>query len=167
MAELRDEHGTPIAILLYDAAQAVQRAVEVALQREGATEEVGPASARLLMLVAIQPGITPGEIAVQLLQETHSISGLLNRLEEKEYVERTRDRKDRRVVHVTISKKGAKAAIAAERIWGQLSLLVHRHFAATGLDPLLGLTRIREGALAEAIRTVGGSQRKLAGRRTS
>ena len=155
-----------MAILLCNAATGVERLVELALQREEATQDVGPACARLLMLAAVQPGVTPSEIATQLLQETHSISGLLNRLEEKGYLARTRDRKDRRVVHVMVSKKGAYAATEAERIFRAASILVLRQLEA-GRDPLLGLALVREGALDEAIRMLAGSRAKVAGRRTS
>jgi DNA-binding MarR family transcriptional regulator len=49
-------------------------------------------------------------LAALLLQETHSVSGLLNRLEDRELITRTRDRQDRRVVWVGLTPQGRKVA---------------------------------------------------------
>ncbi|HEX5139767.1 MAG TPA: MarR family transcriptional regulator, partial [Dehalococcoidia bacterium] len=48
--------------------------------------------------------------AALLLQETHSVSGLLNRLEDRDLITRTRDRQDRRVVWVGLTDQGKKVA---------------------------------------------------------
>lgn len=72
--------------------------------------------ARVLATVQAKPGITPSEIATVLHQETHSVSGLLNRLEDNEpaYILRTRDRQDRRVVHVALTAAGRGVIPAIE-----------------------------------------------------
>ena len=59
------------------------------------------AQQRILALVYFaKENLTPSMLAALLLQETHSVSGLLNRLEDRDLITRTRDRQDRRVVWV-------------------------------------------------------------------
>jgi DNA-binding MarR family transcriptional regulator len=70
---------------------------------------IGTTSARLLAIVSHNEGITPSAIALVLLQETHSVSGLLNRLEDAPpLLTRTRDKADRRVVHVHLTADGKR-----------------------------------------------------------
>jgi DNA-binding MarR family transcriptional regulator len=60
--------------------------------------------------------LTPSMLAALLLQETHSVSGLLNRLEDRDLITRTRDRQDRRVVWVGLTPDGRKVAEEAINI---------------------------------------------------
>jgi DNA-binding MarR family transcriptional regulator len=75
-------------------------------------------------LVSRVPGkesLTPSMLAALLLQETHSVSGLLNRLEDRDLITRTRDRQDRRVVWVGLTPEGRKVAEEAIDIWMQMN----------------------------------------------
>jgi len=84
--------------------------------QRGLEKRLGPlklsvAQQRILALVyfAKEP-LTPSMLAALLLQETHSVSGLLNRLEDRDLITRSRDRADRRVVWVGLTEAGRKVA---------------------------------------------------------
>ena len=49
-----------------------------------------------------------GEIGVKMMVTVSNLTGIVDRLEEKKLVARQRDATDRRVVHVTLTDKGAK-----------------------------------------------------------
>jgi len=49
-----------------------------------------------------------GEIGAKMLVTVSNLTGIVDRLEDKKFVARKRDEKDRRVVHVMLTEKGAK-----------------------------------------------------------
>ena len=49
-----------------------------------------------------------GEIGAKMLVTVSNLTGIVDRLEGKKFVARKRDEKDRRVVHVVLTDKGAK-----------------------------------------------------------
>ncbi len=92
---------------LVDAANVAQRALE---KRLGPLK-LSVAQQRILALVYFaSESLTPSMLASLLLQETHSVSGLLNRLEDRNLITRTRDKQDRRVVWVGLTNQGRKVA---------------------------------------------------------
>ncbi len=92
---------------LIDAANVAQRGLEKRL----AHLKLSVAQQRILALVYYaKEKITPSMLAALLLQETHSVSGLLNRLEDRDLITRSRDRQDRRVVWVGLTPEGQKVA---------------------------------------------------------
>lgn len=50
--------------------------------------------------------VTPSDIARELMLTLGTVTTSLNKLETKGYVTRTRSRRDRRVVYLTLTKKG-------------------------------------------------------------
>lgn len=66
--------------------------------------------------------LTPSWIAGLLVQQTHSVSGLLNRLEDREppLVTRERDRYDRRVVWVELTPAGREILHLAEASYREI-----------------------------------------------
>ncbi|MGT2803230.1 DNA-binding transcriptional regulator, MarR family [Streptococcus henryi] len=50
--------------------------------------------------------VTPSDIARELMLTLGTVTTSLNKLEAKGYIERTRSKHDRRVVHLTLTKKG-------------------------------------------------------------
>lgn len=103
---------TPLMTLV-DAANVAQRGLEKRL----AHLQLSVAQERILALVYFaKESLTPSMLAALLLQETHSVSGLLNRLEDRDLITRTRDRQDRRVVWVGLTPKGKKVAEEAIQI---------------------------------------------------
>jgi len=98
---------------LIDAANIAQRGLEKRLSHLN----LSVAQERILALVYFaKENLTPSMLAALLLQETHSVSGLLNRLEDRDLITRTRDRQDRRVVWVGLTADGRKVAEEAINI---------------------------------------------------
>jgi DNA-binding MarR family transcriptional regulator len=92
---------------LVDAGNVAQRGLEKRLGQL----KLSVAQQRILALVYFaKESLTPSMLAALLLQETHSVSGLLNRLEDRDLITRTRDRQDRRVVWVGLTAAGRKVA---------------------------------------------------------
>src|SRR6188768_4314023 len=92
---------------LVDAGNVAQRGLEKRLSHL----KLSVAQQRILALVYFaKENLTPSMLAALLLQETHSISGLLNRLEDRDLITRTRDKQDRRVVWVGLTDEGRKVA---------------------------------------------------------
>ncbi|MDY3824108.1 MULTISPECIES: fatty acid biosynthesis transcriptional regulator FabT [Streptococcus] len=50
--------------------------------------------------------VTPSDIARELMLTLGTVTTSLNKLEKKGYIERTRSKVDRRVVYITLTKKG-------------------------------------------------------------
>jgi DNA-binding MarR family transcriptional regulator len=106
---------TLVLMLLIDASNVAQRALE---KRLNPLDLSVPQQRILTYVYFAEESLTPGLLAGLLLQEPHSISGLLNRLEDRGLVARTRDRRDRRVVWVGLTPEGrqvAEDAIEIER----------------------------------------------------
>jgi DNA-binding MarR family transcriptional regulator len=123
---------------LVDAANVAQRGLEKRLSHL----QLSVAQERILALVYFaRDPLTPSMLAALLLQETHSVSGLLNRLEDRDLITRTRDRQDRRVVWVGLTAKGKK--VAEEAI--QISLDMAREYKSllqgAGADKTVDLVR--------------------------
>jgi len=92
---------------LIDAGNVAQRGLEKRLTHL----RLSVAQQRILALVYLaKDTLTPSMLAALLLQETHSVSGLLNRLEDRDLVTRSRDKQDRRVVWVGLTPAGRKVA---------------------------------------------------------
>ena len=92
---------------MIDAGNVAQRGLEKRLGHLG----LSVAQQRILALVYFaKESLTPSMLAALVLQETHSVSGLLNRLEDRDLITRTRDRQDRRVVWVGLTPAGRKIA---------------------------------------------------------
>jgi DNA-binding MarR family transcriptional regulator len=99
--------GENLVELVVDAGLAVQRAIEKSLL----SLELGFAQQRLLAFLLHAEGpLTPTNLSLLLLQETHSTSGLLNRLDDRGLVIRSHDRQDRRVVSVKLTPAGRALA---------------------------------------------------------
>ena len=112
-------------MVLVDAANIVQRGLEKRLSHL----KLSVPQQRILTLAYFaKEMLTPSMLAALLLQETHSVSGLLNRLEDRDLITRTRDRKDRRVVWVGLTPVGREVAEEATKIVQAL---------ASELDPVL------------------------------
>jgi DNA-binding MarR family transcriptional regulator len=119
---------------LVDAANVAQRGLEKRLSHL----QLSVAQERILALVyfAREP-LTPSMLAALLLQETHSVSGLLNRLEDRDLITRTRDRQDRRVVWVGLTAKGKKVAEEAIQISLDMSREYKSLLLGAGSDKLV------------------------------
>ena len=63
----------------------------------------------LEILKSAQTPVTPSEISRRLYRETHSVSGLLNRMEKEGLIRRVKDLKKKNWVRVEITEKGEDA----------------------------------------------------------
>jgi DNA-binding MarR family transcriptional regulator len=134
---------------LIDAGNVAQRGLEKRLSHL----KLSVAQQRILALVFFaKESLTPSMLAALLLQETHSVSGLLNRLEDRDLITRTRDRQDRRVVWVGLTDAGKKVAEEAISIVMAMS---------KELDPVLRGPRANE--MVEVVRQVRDLGFKIAG----
>ncbi len=62
----------------------------------------------VLATIGYAGGLPFGEIGAKMMVTVSNLTGIVDRLEEKKLVTRERDEKDRRVVHVVLTEKGAK-----------------------------------------------------------
>jgi DNA-binding MarR family transcriptional regulator len=134
---------------LIDAGNVAQRGLEKRLSHL----KLSVAQQRILALVYFaKESLTPSMLAALLLQETHSVSGLLNRLEDRDLITRTRDRQDRRVVWVGLTDAGKKVAEEAINIVLSMS---------KELDPVLRGPKANE--MVDVVRQVRDLGFKIAG----
>ncbi len=155
---------TPLMTLV-DSANVAQRGLE---KRLGSLK-LSVAQQRILALVyfAAEP-LTPSMLASLLLQETHSVSGLLNRLEDRDHITRTRDRQDRRVVWVGLTPEGRKVAEQAVNILVEMAREYRSMFTGANADATVDFLRrvrdlgfriagVREDVRNDALRRVWGA----------
>lgn len=89
-------------VLLHQTRDAVHKAAEKELRRFG----LSPMEASLLFAVhAIGERATPAEISRWLFRESHSVSGLLDRMEKKGLVKRSKDLERRNLVRISLTDK--------------------------------------------------------------
>jgi DNA-binding MarR family transcriptional regulator len=69
---------------------------------------VTPPQFYVLATIGYAGGLPFGEIGAKMMVTVSNLTGIVDRLEEKKLVARKRDEKDRRVVHVILTEKGAK-----------------------------------------------------------
>ncbi len=70
--------------------------------------ELTPPQFYVLATIGYAGGLPFGQIGAKMLVTVSNLTGIVDRLEDKKLVMRQRDDKDRRVVHVVLTDKGAK-----------------------------------------------------------
>jgi len=70
--------------------------------------DLTPPQFYVLATIGYAGGLPFGEIGAKMMVTVSNLTGIVDRLEEKKLVTRKRDDKDRRVVHVVLTEKGAK-----------------------------------------------------------
>lgn len=78
--------------------------LEADLDKQGLT----PPQFYVLATIGYAGGLPFGEIGAKMMVTVSNLTGIVDRLEEKKIVLRKRDERDRRVVHVVLTEKGAK-----------------------------------------------------------
>ena len=112
---------------LFAAQTSLLKTLERALLPLGIT---APQAMTLAFIAESRQPVTPTRIADALAQETQSITGLVDRLEARGWVQRSRDLGDRRAIRVTLTPAGetklaetaAPMATALEQSIGTLSV---------------------------------------------
>ena len=69
--------------------------------------DISPAQIHALMWLGLDGALPMGELARRLSSTEKTVTGLVDRLERQELAKRTRDARDRRVVHVALTRRGA------------------------------------------------------------
>jgi DNA-binding MarR family transcriptional regulator len=93
-------------VLLSRAFRALERAREVELEKFG----LSPIEAAVLhALETADDPVTPAKLSRWLYREPHTMSGLLNRMEDKGLVKKSKDLEKKNLVRVTLTKKGEQA----------------------------------------------------------
>lgn len=87
-------------VLLRQAADAIYKARSKELSPLGLSPM---ASAILFIILAIGERATPAEISRWMFREAHSVSGLLDRMEEKGLVRRTKDLEKKNLVRISLT----------------------------------------------------------------
>ena len=90
-------------VLLSQAEHAVSKAVEKELSHYNITTVQ---AAVLFIIQAIGNEATPAEISRWLFRESHSVSGLLSRMEKEGLVRKVKDLDRKNMVRVTLTEKG-------------------------------------------------------------
>ena len=103
---LSDDRDFEVWTLLSQASDAIFKAREKELNGNGFTAMEATA---LFIIQAIGDRATPAEISRWILREPHSVSGLLDRMERRGLIERTKDLEWKNMVRVTVTEKGKKA----------------------------------------------------------
>lgn len=80
------------------------------------------------------------EIADRLIQVVPAITGLIDRLEDQQLVERERCGQDRRVIYVKVTHKGLKLLTQIDKPLNQLEQQLLGHLSRTELQELIRLT---------------------------
>lgn len=90
-------------VRLFKAYTVLERAREMELSRVGLTL---PQAAVLYFLGTARETLTPAKLARLTYKEPHTISGLLNRMEDQGLIKKTKDLKRKNLVRVSLTKKG-------------------------------------------------------------
>ena len=102
-------------VRLFRAYTVLERAREMELFRVGVTL---PQAAVLYFLGTARETLTPTKLARLNYKEPHTISGLLNRMEEQGLIKKTKDLKRKNLVRVSLTKKGEELSrrLLSERV---------------------------------------------------
>jgi DNA-binding MarR family transcriptional regulator len=93
--------------------------------------ELTPAQVHSLMWLGVDGALTMGELARRLASTEKTITGVVDRMEREGLAKRDRDDKDRRVVHVALTKKGTQMHQKM-----QLEMRAKLDFLMSLLDPV-------------------------------
>jgi DNA-binding MarR family transcriptional regulator len=110
-----------LLLLLSRAGDALDSCLDLVVRRYGISNE----QARLLSCIKSRGPMRPVDIAALLERAPNSMSMLVDRMVKAGLVRRTRDRKDRRAVFVSLTNKGNEAVEPAiPAIWGFMNRLL-------------------------------------------
>ncbi len=93
-------------VLLQQAHNAIARARQNELRQVGITR---PQASVLFVLQALKVQPTPAEISRWLFREPHTVSGLLDRMEQKGLIVKVKDLERKNLIRVVLTEEGKKA----------------------------------------------------------
>jgi MarR family transcriptional regulator for hemolysin len=156
-ADVNSHRGLPEWLLLHQAYSATFKALELHLLSHGFTM---PRLYLMGVLASAEGPRTLSELAESMVREPHTLVRIVDELERRGWVKRSRDHEDRRRKPIEITKKGLVAfrkafavSVAAGR--EMISVLSDRELSELGRH--LGL--LRDGALVEIERLTSRSRK--------
>ncbi len=139
-----------VAVIIDNIRRFFQVVNEHSKRAERETGLTGPQLWAIKVIAEASP-IKPSELARRMYLHPATVVGLIDRLEKKGLVSRTRSREDRRVVEITLTEQGRELlALAPE---------VPQGFLVRGLENLPGkkLSRVAEG-VEELVKILGAEE---------
>ncbi len=109
---------SPYSQCLYFTSNAIARALTKMAEEEFATTGLSPSHAFILMTVNQNPGITAGGIARTMELTPSTVTRLIEKLEQREYLERRSEGKFRRVYP---TEKGGRQQHLLASSWNRLN----------------------------------------------
>ncbi|MFC2039222.1 MarR family winged helix-turn-helix transcriptional regulator [Chloroflexota bacterium] len=139
-------------VLLHQTKDAIYKAREKELRQFG----LSPVTAAALLVVeSIDGPATPNEIARWLSRKSHTVFGLVSRMEKEGLVTRTKDLEKKNLVRVALTEKGRQALrLSMER------LVIHHIFSSLSEGQRQQLTPCLSVLLDKALDQLG-MERKL------
>lgn len=123
----------------------ITRSVECYSKRLSSHYKITGPQLVCLLTIAEKAPITASKIAKEIHLSPSTVVGVLDRLEDKDLIERRRDQEDRRRVYISLTTKGKKAAHQAPApLQSKLA------------DSLLALSELEQSAIALALERVVG-----------
>ncbi len=133
----RESEAELLANLAADFERLANKNLQTALAADSLQiRRLGASAYRCLNIIEANPGVQPSSLAAWMHMETHSVSGLLNRMEDAELIERRRGKVDRRVVMVYITPAGRMVGAKARAVFGEVNAVVTESFGREGLAVL-------------------------------
>ncbi|MFN8557201.1 MAG: MarR family transcriptional regulator [Dehalococcoidia bacterium] len=99
---------TPLAVHAWRQLYLTYSVIFKAIERSiAATDVTLPQALALSTIRNGEPPMTPSRLAHYLMQETQSVTGLIDRMERHGWVRRVRDLRDRRAIRLELTDRGA------------------------------------------------------------
>ena len=154
-AQLSAARGVDQWVTIYKAYNAVFKVAELALLPQRVTLP------QLHLLAILKKGggiLTTGAIGREMIKASQTITGLVDRLEERGFVERVFDRRDRRKVWVRLTEKGERKLTEAFPIANRLAEELSAVFTDQELQDLRAkVEKLRSAAMGRLAGTLTSS----------
>lgn len=118
--------------------RSVNRVMEMTLKKAGLT----PIQFLALKGLYDRDGMTIKELSELLVQDSTSITRLVDRLEKADLVVRQPDNNDKRSINVFLSEKARSYAPKAKKIWTRVNRLLKKNFHE---EDLIGFFHVMDG----------------------
>lgn len=138
---MEDNKGTKIPGLIKDINMLMSQSIRAMFDESGLTTP----QIMLMATLSKHGSMKISELSEKLKLSNSTISGIVDRLENQGYVERVRNKEDRRVVHVSISEKSSKLTHSAihEKLEADLTMKLDKAKPGEIEDIVKGLETLK------------------------
>ncbi len=98
--------------------------------------DITPSQFEVLMSLWAEDGLVLSDIGRRLFRDGPTITGIIDRLEQKKLVRRERSTKDRRVIRVFVTQKGFKLNENLMKVQDEAGRLIMKDFSDKDIDIL-------------------------------